>query len=70
MFQTHDNIEHLAMMERIIGSPQSSFIRKCKIPGFYNRLGVNYVLNWDENTDDGIYVKTHCKPLEVIVVLD
>jgi len=69
MFQTHDNVEHLAMMERIIGAPPSSFVRKCKIGGFYTRIGANFVLNWDENTEDGLYVKTHCKPLEVSLLV-
>ena len=64
MFQTHDNCEHLAMMDKTIGSPPNSFAKKCKHP-FYTRVGTNYVLNWDENTEDGVYVKTNCKPLEV-----
>ena len=65
MFQTHDNCEHLAMMEKTIGSPPNYFAKKCKHQ-FYTRVGTNYILNWDENTEDGIYVKTNCKPLEVI----
>ena len=65
MFQTHDNCEHLAMIEKTIGSPPNYFAKKCKHQ-FYTRVGTNYVLNWDENTEDGIYVKTNCKPLEVI----
>jgi len=62
MFQTHDNIEHLAMMESTLGKLPSSMVRETKM-NFYTRLGANYALNWDENTDDGVYVKTHCRPL-------
>ena len=69
MFQTHDNCEHLAMMDKTIGSPPNSFAKKCKHP-FYTRVGTNYVLNWDENTEDGVYVKTNCKPLEVLFELN
>ena len=64
MFQTHDNIEHLAMMESTLGKLPSSMVRETKM-NFYTRLGANYALNWDENTDDGVYVKTHCRPLNV-----
>ena len=64
MFQTHDNVEHLAMMENMLGKLPTSMIRETKM-NFYTRLGVNYALNWDENTDDGVYVKTHCRPLNV-----
>ena len=64
MFQTHDNVEHLAMMESTLGKLPSSMVRETKM-NFYTRVGVNYALNWDENTDDGVYVKTHCRPLNV-----
>jgi len=62
MFQTHDNTEHLAMMESTLGKMPSNMMRETKL-NFYTRLGVNYALNWDENTEDGIYVKTHCRPI-------
>ena len=64
MFQTHDNTEHLAMMESTLGKMPSSMMRETKM-NFFTRLGVNYVLNWDENTEDGNYVKTHCRPINV-----
>ena len=64
MFQTHDNVEHLAMMEKTLGNMPSRMIKQTNL-NLYTRIGVNYILNWDENTDDGLYVKTHCRALNV-----
>ncbi|OXB52196.1 UNVERIFIED_CONTAM: hypothetical protein H355_002836, partial [Colinus virginianus] len=61
LFQTHDNREHLAMMERILGPIPSRMIRKTrKQKYFYHGR-----LDWDENTSAGRYVRENCKPLRV-----
>ncbi|XP_053331148.1 dual specificity protein kinase CLK2 isoform X2 [Spea bombifrons] len=59
LFQTHDNREHLAMMERILGPVPSRMTRKTrKQKYFYHGR-----LDWDENTSAGRYVRENCKPL-------
>ena len=61
LFQTHDNREHLAMMERILGSIPSSMARKTKTKYFYR-----FKLDWNEKSSAGKYVRENCKPLMVI----
>ncbi|KAG2463431.1 CLK2 kinase, partial [Polypterus senegalus] len=59
LFQTHDNREHLAMMERILGPVPSRMIRKTrKQKYFYHGR-----LDWDESSSAGRYVRENCKPL-------
>ncbi|MFT7815866.1 hypothetical protein Z043-101214 [Arapaima gigas] len=59
LFQTHDNREHLAMMERIQGPIPSRMIRRTrKQKYFYHGR-----LDWDENSSAGRYVRENCKPL-------
>ncbi|CAK8677320.1 unnamed protein product [Clavelina lepadiformis] len=59
MFQTHDNREHLAMMERILGPIPSRMIKKSrKQKYFYHGR-----LDWDEQSSAGKYVRDNCKPL-------
>ncbi|KAJ7307356.1 hypothetical protein JRQ81_009368 [Phrynocephalus forsythii] len=59
LFQTHDNREHLAMMERILGPVPSRMTRKTrKQKYFYHGR-----LDWDESTSAGRYVRENCKPL-------
>uniref|UniRef100_A0ABM5F4H9 dual-specificity kinase n=1 Tax=Pogona vitticeps TaxID=103695 RepID=A0ABM5F4H9_9SAUR len=59
LFQTHDNREHLAMMEHILGPIPSRMARKTrKQKYFYHGR-----LDWDENTSAGRYVRENCKPL-------
>lgn len=60
LFQTHDNREHLAMMQRIIGPIPFPMGRKTKTK--YFRRGV---LDWEENGFAARYVNEHCKPLFV-----
>ncbi|KAE8589132.1 hypothetical protein XENTR_v10022898 [Xenopus tropicalis] len=61
LFQTHDNREHLAMMERILGPVPSRMVRKTrKQKYFYHGR-----LDWDDNTSAGRYVRENCKPLRV-----
>uniref|UniRef100_A0A672PER5 dual-specificity kinase n=1 Tax=Sinocyclocheilus grahami TaxID=75366 RepID=A0A672PER5_SINGR len=59
LFQTHDNREHLAMMERILGPVPSRMIRKTRKQKYFYRGR----LDWDENSSAGRYVRENCKPL-------
>ncbi|XP_053559293.1 dual specificity protein kinase CLK2 isoform X2 [Bombina bombina] len=59
LFQTHDNREHLAMMERILGPVPTRMVRKTrKQKYFYHGR-----LDWDDSTSAGRYVRENCKPL-------
>ncbi|CAH1406713.1 unnamed protein product [Nezara viridula] len=58
LFQTHDNREHLAMMERILGTIPYRMARKTKTKYFYHGK-----LDWDEKSSAGRYVRDNCKPL-------
>ncbi|XP_022091060.1 dual specificity protein kinase CLK2-like isoform X2 [Acanthaster planci] len=59
LFQTHDNREHLAMMEVILGPMPSSMIRKTRKQKYFYHSGVD----WDRNSSSGRYVRENCKPL-------
>nr|EAL24255.1 similar to Dual specificity protein kinase CLK2 (CDC like kinase 2) [Homo sapiens] len=59
LFQTHDNRQHLATMERILGPIPSRMIRKTRKQKYFYRGR----LDWDENTSAGRYVRENCKPL-------
>jgi len=59
LFQTHDNREHLAMMERILGPIPYRMGRKTKTKYFYHGR-----LDWDEKSSAGRYVRENCKPLK------
>lgn len=65
LFQTHDNREHLAMMERILGTIPYRMARKTKTKYFYHGK-----LNWDEKSSAGRYVRDHCKPLNRYLMSD
>lgn len=58
LFQTHDNREHLAMMERILGPISYRMCRKTRTKYFYHGR-----LDWDEKSSNGRYVRENCKPL-------
>lgn len=65
LFQTHDNREHLAMMERILGTIPYRMARKTKTKYFYHGK-----LDWDEKSSAGRYVRDHCKPLNRYLMTD
>jgi CDC-like kinase len=65
LFQTHDNREHLAMMERILGAIPYRMARKTKTKYFYHGK-----LDWDEKSSAGRYVRDHCKPLHRYVICE
>nr|XP_023025325.1 probable dual specificity protein kinase madd-3 isoform X1 [Leptinotarsa decemlineata] len=58
LFQTHDNREHLAMMQRILGEIPVRMARRTKTKYFYRGK-----LEWDERSSAGRYVRDNCKPL-------
>uniref|UniRef100_A0A1B0BP00 Protein kinase domain-containing protein n=1 Tax=Glossina palpalis gambiensis TaxID=67801 RepID=A0A1B0BP00_9MUSC len=64
LFQTHDNREHLAMMERILGQIP---YRMARNHALYSKTKTKYFyhgkLDWDEKSSAGRYVRDHCKPL-------
>lgn len=60
MFQTHDNREHIAMMERILGTiPWRMAIRSRT--KYFNRHGW---LIWDDNSSAGYFVRRNCRSLK------
>lgn len=58
LFQTHDNKEHLAMMERILGPFPDRMVARTRVKYFSHGR-----LCWDEKSSAGRYVREHCKPL-------
>ncbi|XP_030013871.1 dual specificity protein kinase CLK2b [Sphaeramia orbicularis] len=60
LFQTHDNKEHLAMMERILGPIPPRMIQRSRKQKYFHRGR----LDWNECSKAGRYVKTKCKPLK------
>ena len=59
LFQTHENKEHLAMMERILGPIPGKMAARSR-----TRYFSGGVLKWDPSSSHGKYVRRHCKPLE------
>jgi len=59
LFQTHDNREHLAMMERILGTIPYRMAKKTKKTKYF----YHGRLNWDTNNSAGRYVRNNCKHL-------
>ncbi|XP_018784554.1 PREDICTED: cyclin-dependent kinase 13 isoform X5 [Bactrocera latifrons] len=64
LFQTHDNREHLAMMERILGQiPYRMARNHCHYSKTKTKYFYHGKLDWDEKSSAGRYVRDHCKPL-------
>ncbi|CAL2051832.1 unnamed protein product [Caenorhabditis brenneri] len=62
LFQTHENREHLAMMERVLGDIPQRMAKKTKV---FDRTK-NFIdgrLDWATSSQDAAYVREHCKPL-------
>lgn len=59
LFMTHDNLEHLAMMERFLGPLPRDLIRRSRRRRYFRRGR----LDWDTNSSDGRYVRHHVKSL-------
>ena len=61
MFQTHDNREHIAMMEKILSKPMPGWmVRKTRTSYFDSHTGR---LKWDPTAPEARYTNQHCKPL-------
>ena len=60
--QTHDNLEHLAMMEAILGPLPPRFVRETRKTKYF----WHNQLDWDPDSPDGRYVREHCRKLKVI----
>ena len=58
LFQTHENSEHLAMMERILGPIPNKMVIHTPTRHFQDGR-----LKWDEKSSKGRYVRRHCKPI-------
>uniref|UniRef100_A0A6M2DRC1 Putative serine/threonine protein kinase n=1 Tax=Xenopsylla cheopis TaxID=163159 RepID=A0A6M2DRC1_XENCH len=65
LFQTHENREHFAMMERILGELPSKMTRRSKTSYFYKGE-----LEWDDRSSSGRYVRENCKPLHKYLASD
>ncbi|XP_041649662.1 dual specificity protein kinase CLK2-like [Cheilinus undulatus] len=59
LYQTHDNKEHLAMMESMLGPIPQRMIQKSRKQKYFHRGR----LDWNESSKAGRYVKEKCKPL-------
>ena len=59
LFQTHENREHLAMMERILGQFPVKMATQTSTRHFQDGR-----LKWDEKSSKGRYVRRHCKPIK------
>ncbi|XP_066184801.1 dual specificity protein kinase CLK3 isoform X2 [Sylvia atricapilla] len=66
LFQTHENREHLVMMEKILGPLPSHMVHRTRKQKYFH----NGNLVWDENTSDGRYVQENCKPLRTYMLHD
>jgi len=60
LFQTHDNLEHLAMMNRILGDFPSHIVRRTKTSFFQPGTAR---LAWDWSQPAARYASQHCRPL-------
>ncbi|CAG0880366.1 unnamed protein product [Darwinula stevensoni] len=58
LFQTHDNREHLAMMEHILGPIPYRAAKKTRTKYFHHGK-----LDFDERSSGARYVRDNCKPL-------
>ncbi|KAL7676356.1 hypothetical protein ACOME3_002610 [Neoechinorhynchus agilis] len=66
LFQTHENREHLAMMERILGKIPYRMIKATRRTKYFSRGE----LDWDERSAAGRYVRENCKPLKRYILED
>ncbi|CAF0731657.1 unnamed protein product [Brachionus calyciflorus] len=66
LFQTHDNTEHLAMMDRILGPIPKSMAKRTRKTKYFRRGK----LDWDERSSAGRYVRDNCKPLRRYILSD
>ncbi|XP_065843592.1 dual specificity protein kinase CLK2-like isoform X2 [Oscarella lobularis] len=60
LFQTHDNLEHLAMMQAILGPIPLRMRRSSKKTRYFHKDE----LDWNEHSSSGRYVRHHCRKLK------
>ncbi|XP_074767142.1 dual specificity protein kinase CLK1-like [Athene noctua] len=60
VFQTNDDREHLAMMERVLGPLPRHMIEKSRKHEYFHHGR----LDWDEHSSAGRYVSSWCNPLK------
>ncbi|XP_073435637.1 dual specificity protein kinase CLK3 isoform X1 [Dendrobates tinctorius] len=58
LFQTHDNREHLVMMEKVLGPLPRRMVYRTKKQKYFQ----NGSIIWDETSADGRYVNKNCLP--------
>ncbi|NP_001368709.1 Protein kinase domain-containing protein [Caenorhabditis elegans] len=61
LFQTHENREHLAMMERVLGDIPLRMAKRTNT--FRTKFFINGRLDWVNTSADAAYVRDNCKPL-------
>ncbi|XP_034539026.1 dual specificity protein kinase CLK2-like isoform X2 [Notolabrus celidotus] len=60
LFQTHNSIEHLAMMEEVLGPIPPHLLKQSRKQHYVS----NERLNWDNQSSSNDYIKKHCQPLK------
>uniref|UniRef100_UPI00358E4965 dual specificity protein kinase CLK2-like isoform X1 n=2 Tax=Myxine glutinosa TaxID=7769 RepID=UPI00358E4965 len=66
LFQTHDSKEHLAMMDRVLGSMPTHMIKKSRKTKYFRHEH----LDWSEGSSAGRFVHETCKPLQRYMLSD
>lgn len=59
LFMTHDNLEHLAMMDRVLGPMPRYIVKKSRKRRYFYRDR----LDWDIHSSDGRFVRQTLRPL-------
>uniref|UniRef100_A0A3Q3LAK8 dual-specificity kinase n=1 Tax=Labrus bergylta TaxID=56723 RepID=A0A3Q3LAK8_9LABR len=61
LFATHSSVEHLAMMEKVLGPIPPHLLKQTGKQHYIH----NERLNWDEQSSSNDYINKHCQPLKV-----
>lgn len=61
LFQTHDNREHLAMMEKTLGREIPIYLARRSKTKFFNPISGRLI--WDVTSSEARYTNLHCKTL-------
>ena len=64
LFQTHNNREHLGMMETILGPLPPRMCRESAKSRYFTKSGQ---LDWEDESIDTKYISEHCFKLKVCV---
>lgn len=64
LFQTHDGLEHLAIMERVLGRLPSRFAAESPRVRYFR----HHRLNWAERSRQGRHVRSKYRPLETYML--